>query len=167
MTARTLVLLRHAKAESPAGVPDEQRPLSARGHLDARAAGAWLAKHHPPDLVVCSPCKRTRQTWQAVAASLTASGSATPSVSYDPRLYDGPAAALAAVREVDDAARAVLVIGHNPGLTHLVFDLDPEADLGSDGLRTCGLAVHRLSGSWRDYGTASARMVAAHTARGA
>lgn len=168
MTAHTLVLLRHAKAESPAGVPDDQRPLSARGHGDARAAGAWLAKHHPPDRVVCSPSKRTRQTWQAIATSLAAGGrSATATVRYDPRLYDGQAeSALAALREVDDAARVVLVIGHNPGLTRLVFGLDPEADLDSDGLRTCGLAVHRLTGSWCDLGPASTRVVATHTARG-
>lgn len=167
MTARTLVLLRHAKAESPAGVPDEQRPLSARGHLDARAAGAWLAKHHPPDLVVCSPSKRTRQTWQAVATSLVTGGAAAASVNYDPRLYDGRAeAALAALREVDDTARVVLMIGHNPGLTHLVFDLDPDAALDSDGLRTCGLSVHHLTGSWRECQPGGTRVVATHTARG-
>jgi phosphohistidine phosphatase len=168
MTARTLVLLRHAKAQSPPGVPDTERPLSPRGHLDARAAGAWLARRQPPDLVVCSPSKRTRQTWQAVAASLAASGATASNVSYDPRLYEGRAeAALAALREVDDAARVVLMIGHNPGLTHLMFDLDPDAALDSDGLRTCGLAVHELTGSWRDCQPGGTRVVATHTARGA
>lgn len=168
MTARTLVLLRHAKAESPAGLPDDQRPLTPRGQLDARAAGAWLARHYPPDLVLCSPSRRTRQTWQAVAASLSAilaTGSG-PAVRFDPRLYDGRAAdALALVRAVDDAVAVVLAIGHNPGLSQLSYDLDPAAALDSDGLRTCGLAVHQPLGSWRDCAPGQARLTASHTAR--
>jgi phosphohistidine phosphatase len=168
MTARTLVLLRHAKADSPAGVPDDQRPLSARGHLDARAAGAWLARRYAPDLVLCSPSKRARQTWRGVARSLTATGGATaPEVRYESRLYEGGASdALATVQQVDDAVRVVLVIGHNPGLSQLAFDLDPDADLDSDGLRTCGLSVHEAPGSWRDCGSGSAHVVTTHTARG-
>jgi phosphohistidine phosphatase len=169
MTARTLVLLRHAKAESPAGVPDDQRSLSPRGHLDARAAGAWLARRHLPDQVLCSPSRRTRQTWQAVASVLPAAGEqATPEVRYEAGLYEGDAAdALAMLRAVDDTVLVVLVIGHNPGLSRLAFDLDPDAGLDSDGLRTCGLTVHEVAGSWRGCGPGRARVVASHTARGA
>jgi phosphohistidine phosphatase len=171
MTARTLVLLRHAKAESPAGLPDDQRPLTPRGHVDARAAGAWLARRHAPDLVLCSPSRRTRATWKAVAAALAATGAGSggggPAVRFDPRLYDGGTTeALAAVREVDDAIAVVLVIGHNPGLSQLSFALDPDATFGSGGLRTCGLAVHEPAGSWRQCGPGNARLTASHTARG-
>jgi phosphohistidine phosphatase len=168
MTARSLVLLRHAKADSPAGTADEQRPLSARGQLDARAAGVWLAGRHVPDLVLCSPSRRTRQTWQAVAASLQARGvTADPEVRYERLLYAGDVSdALGLIREVDDARRAVLVIGHNPGLSQLAYELDPDGGLDSDGLRTCGLSVHQLTGAWQECSPGRAPITELHTARG-
>jgi phosphohistidine phosphatase len=165
MTARSLVLLRHAKAETPVGVPDDKRPLSARGHADAQAAGAWLAKRNVPELVLCSPTKRTRQTWHAVAASLKAKRD--PVVRYDRRLYFGDTDdLLAMVRETKDSVSTVLIIGHNPTLSQLAFDLDPDGGLDSDGLRTCGLSVHAVDGSWSDYGPRRAPITATHTARG-
>ena len=46
------MLLRHAKADNPPAVADIDRPLTARGHADAAAAGAWLAhRGYVPDLV--------------------------------------------------------------------------------------------------------------------
>src|SRR5947199_719058 len=83
---RTLVILRHAKAERPTGVADIDRPLTGRGHEDAAAAGAWLASRgYAPDLVLCSPAKRTRQTWHGVAMALAGA----PEVRYEPALYAG------------------------------------------------------------------------------
>src|SRR5437867_8998400 len=87
---RTLVILRHAKADRPAGVADADRPLTQRGHADAAAAGAWLAaRGYRPRLVLCSPSKRTRQTWRGVAVALTDPD--TPEVHYDQVLYHGGA----------------------------------------------------------------------------
>lgn len=168
MTAHVLVLLRHAKAESPVGVADEQRPLSARGHGDARAAGVWLAEQHHPGLVLCSPSKRTRQTWHGVATSLADRGVTTaPHVQYEQRVYAGDENdLLVAVREVDETVPVVLVIGHNPTLSRLTFQLDPSADVDSDGLRTCGLAVFELPGPWADVSLGQARLTSTHTARG-
>lgn len=165
MTARTLVLLRHAKADTPPATADADRPLSARGHADARAAGAWLATRHAPDLVLCSPSRRTRQTWHAVAASLTAGeASRAPQLHFERRLYEQEEL-LAAIREVDDAVGVLLLIGHNPSLSELADQLDPNDQLDSDGLRTCGLSVHQVDVSWRDCGPGHARIVATHTAR--
>jgi phosphohistidine phosphatase len=165
MTARSLVLLRHAKAENPVGVTDDKRPLSPRGHADAQAAGAWLATRQVPELVLCSPTKRTRQTWHAIMTSLAAK--TDPVVRYDRRLYLGSADdLLEMVREIEDSVARVLVIGHNPTLSQLAFDLDPEGGLDSDGLRTCGLTVHEMDGSWSDCGPRGARVTATHTARG-
>lgn len=162
MTVRTLVLLRHAKAERPAGVPDADRPLSPRGHADAHAAGAWLKSRYQPDLVLCSPSKRTRQTWQAVASAL----GAAPKVRYERRLYLGDAdEVLAVVHGIEDAVATVLLIGHNPALSDVAETLDPRGPLDSDGLRTCGIAVHALDGSWRDFTAGRAPITLTHTAR--
>jgi phosphohistidine phosphatase len=71
VTVRTLVILRHAKATPYRGDDsDVDRPLTARGRADATAAGHWLAAHDlRPDLVLCSPARRTRETWAAVGAA--------------------------------------------------------------------------------------------------
>jgi phosphohistidine phosphatase len=166
MRDRTLVLLRHSKADRPAGVTDISRPLTARGHADAAAAGVWLARHdYQPDLVLCSPSKRTRQTWHGIAVALP-KGSA-PDVRYDAEVYDGDATDLLALaRAAGGKIRTILMIGHNPSISVLSAMLDPTAGGDSDGLRTSGLAVHRLTGRWSDLRSGGATITDTHTARG-
>jgi phosphohistidine phosphatase len=164
ITARTLVLLRHAKATHPAVVADVQRALTPRGHADAAAAGAWLANQRLfPDLVLCSPARRTRETWHGVALALGGQAS-NASVAYDPGIYEatsGPEL-LDLITATGPEIGTVLVIGHNPTMSMLSALLDPAAD---DGLRTCGIAVHRFPGAWRDLGSGGAPLVSSHTAR--
>ena len=82
---RTLIIVRHAKAESFSSTPDLSRPLTPRGHADANAAGAWLAMHgYRPDLVICSPARRTRQTWHGIAIGLAAAASSVPAAATAP-----------------------------------------------------------------------------------
>jgi phosphohistidine phosphatase len=161
----TLVVLRHAKADRPAGVGDEDRPLTQRGHADAAAAGAWLAaRGYRPDLVLCSPAKRTRQTWRGVAVALT--GPDTPDVHFEQALYHGDAEdALDLLRQVPATVRSVLVIGHNPTVSMLSSLLDRGTDRDSDGLRTSGIAVHVPDGDWSALGPGTAPVTASHTAR--
>jgi phosphohistidine phosphatase len=170
MTERTLVLLRHSKAEHGGTGADIDRSLTARGHADAAAAGAWLAhRGHAPDLVICSPARRTRQTWHGVAVALGEAGPvpAAPVVRYDRRAYDGSAEdLLALVREADEAADTILLIGHNPSVSELSAALDPGRGVDSDGLRTSGIAVHRVSGGWADAGADPTPLAESHTARG-
>jgi phosphohistidine phosphatase len=145
---RTLVLLRHAKADRPNGVADVDRPLTERGHADAAAAGAWLVKQgYVPDLVLCSPSRRTRQTWHSVAVALAKAGS--PTVRYERDIYDGTAQdMLALVQSVDDAHHVVMLVGHNPTISQVSEMLDPAGEADSDGLRTAGVAVHAGDGEW-------------------
>ncbi|MEQ4300700.1 histidine phosphatase family protein [Plantactinospora sp. B6F1] len=184
---RTLVLLRHAKAERPTTAPDADRPLTARGHADAAAAGAWLGHGgYLPTVVVCSPAKRTRQTWHDVALGMAAppirplgvpagqtapapagpSGGGVPSVRYDPRIYHGHAAdLLELVRATDPEAGTLLLIGHNPAISELSTLLDPvHAD--PEGLRTGGIVIHRIDGEWADVAAQAGPIVKWHTARG-
>ena len=168
MTQRMLVLLRHAKAENPLGVADADRPLSDRGLRDARAAGRWLAKQMVPELVLCSPARRTRQTWQAVAEQLPAE--VVPQVRYEPDLYRANVSEVVQLlQQIDDDVTRVLVVGHNPTLSYLAYTLANGADsavsLDSDGLRTSGLAVHEFTGSWAHCGPGAAGLAATHTAR--
>ncbi len=173
MTSRTLVILRHAKAANPIGVADADRPLTDRGYADAEAAGVWLGHSGlNPDLVLCSPAKRTRQTWHGVALGLseagmaegTDDGPASPTVRYEYPIYAASARTLlATVRAAGDAG-TILLIGHNPGLSELSATLDPDrAD--PEGLRTAGIAVHTVTGAWVDLGPGEARLSTSHTAR--
>jgi phosphohistidine phosphatase len=174
MTDRLLVLVRHAKAERPAGVADIDRPLTARGHADAAAAGAWLAHNGVlPGVVLCSPARRARQTWHGIALGIAeaAAGASDagggPAVSYDPILYDGGVDdLLARVRAVDDPVRLVLLVGHDPAISLLSATLDSSAGGTGEGLRTSGIAVHRPAGGWRRCGPGQAPLHASHTARG-
>ncbi|MDG4834583.1 histidine phosphatase family protein [Solwaraspora sp. WMMD1047] len=168
MTDRRIVLLRHAKAERPHGGPDIDRELVARGVADAMAAGAWLAEAgYRPDLVLCSPASRTRQTWAAIADLLLGE----PEVRYDSAIYGGSAARLLKLaRAVDPAVTTLLLIGHNPTMSELsdLLSTDDTRPSGADlyGLRTAGLVVHRVDGAWSELTFGAAPVEARHTARG-
>jgi phosphohistidine phosphatase len=163
-TVRTLAILRHAKAEHPPTGSDADRSLTSRGHADAGAAGAWLAAEgYLPDLVICSPSRRTRQTWHAVAIAMGEGHS--PEVRYEPAVYDQDSDdLLELVQTTSDKVGSVLLIGHNPSVSELSELLDPSAMPG-DGLRTGGIAVHQAA-KWSGYGPGTAPRIAAHTARG-
>jgi phosphohistidine phosphatase len=172
MSARTLVLLRHAKAETPGELPDFDRRLTSAGESDADAAGAWLADERlRPDLVFCSPAARTRQTWQGVSIALAQAlpGTPAPEVRYKKGLYEGGRTEVFdLLRTVSDEVRTVLVVGHNPTVSDVSLLLIPDDQYdGNDvGLKTSGLAVHRTEGPWSDTSPGSMRLLERHTARG-
>jgi phosphohistidine phosphatase len=169
MTDRLLVLLRHAKAEQSPALPDEDRPLTDRGHADSAAAGVWLARRkYLPDLVLCSPARRTRQTWHGVQVALNdAVGGAAPEVHFHREIYGGePEDLLDLIQAAGAQVRTILLVGHNPTVSNLSALLDPQATRDSDGLRTATLAVHTLGGDWSTCVPGEARLAVSHAARG-
>jgi phosphohistidine phosphatase len=171
MTERTLVLLRHAKAETPGDGPDFERDLAERGRADADAAGAWLADEGLwPALVFCSPAARTRQTWQLAEIALTQAKpeGPAPEVRYEPGLYDGGRTEVFdLLRGVADDVRTVLIVGHNPTMSDVSILLRPDPrNADREGLKTAGLAVHRTDRSWSETEPGSMPLVGEHTARG-
>ena len=114
MSVRQIILLRHAHAEPASGdETDLSRPLTANGAREAQAAGDWLKTHGAqPDVVLCSPSARTRETAAQVLARL-AGGKET---SIDTRIYEATPGALIEVLEEHADADCVLLVGHNPGL---------------------------------------------------
>jgi phosphohistidine phosphatase len=163
MTERTLVLLRHTKAEHTFGVSDADRGLTDRGKADARAAGRWLADQGLlPDLVLCSPSRRTKETWQGVRRDLGRDAA----VVYDERLYEGGTTRIIeAIKETKPEVQTLLVVAHNPTISAVSSILNG-GDRGDGDLRTGGLAVHRVAGAWADCGPHTAPLTASHTARG-
>ena len=125
-------------------MPDQTRPLNARGFEAAARVGAYLAHHAlVPDYVLCSPARRTRETWTALAKELPAA----PAVKYDARLYDAAGGAILAVlRETPAKIQSLMVVGHNPGLHELALLLIASGDVEErerlhEKLPTTGLVV--------------------------
>src|ERR1700742_3308322 len=92
---RTLLLLRHAKSDYPAGVADHDRPLAPRGVREAALAGDWLRAHTPAvDAVLFSTATRTRQTLERTKIDAP--------VRFADRLYDAtPGAVIQEINGVD------------------------------------------------------------------
>ncbi|WP_430779683.1 SixA phosphatase family protein [Actinoplanes sp. G11-F43] len=172
MTTRTLILLRHAKAEIPGDFDDYDRALSERGNADADAAGTWLADERlRPDLVICSPAKRTRQTWQGVAIALDQGRNSRPApeVHYEESMYLGRGGEVFdLLRAVPDTVRTVLVVGHNPTMSEVSALLLPDEQYTGTVLemKTSGLAVHTGEKPWSSVEPGSMRLTRSHTARG-
>lgn len=167
---RRLIVLRHAKSAWPEGVPDHRRPLAPRGRRDAPAAGRALAEADSlPDLALCSPALRARQTWDLAAAEW----GTPPPVRYEPRLYEADAAELLdVVRETPPEVETLLLVGHNPGLEDLVLEL---ADDGLDGaldevrvkFPTAAIAVLAWHGhTWHALAPATALLTSMTVPRG-
>jgi phosphohistidine phosphatase len=146
-------------------VADHDRPLTARGHADASAAGAWLhARNLRPARVLCSTSRRTRETWHSVRVALGDTGAA-PELVLAPELYSaGAAAMLELIRATGPEVGVLMVVGHNPTVSMVSVLLDSGTEV-EDGLRTAGIALHVVDGEWTDFGPDRAPLVAAHTAR--
>ncbi|MGB8382591.1 MAG: histidine phosphatase family protein [Dermatophilaceae bacterium] len=146
MPEHTLILLRHAKSDWSGDEADIDRPLARRGRRQAPAIGRWLAAHvDGVDLAVVSPAARARRTWDLVAAELDV----LPPARIDDRVYAASdQQLLGVVRELPDAVKTVVLVGHNPGLEDLASVLTRE----SPALPTCAIAVIGMPGPWPTAG---------------
>ncbi|GLV91932.1 MULTISPECIES: SixA phosphatase family protein [Streptomyces] len=153
-TGCRLLLVRHAKAV-PKGDPAEdfERPLGERGKADAPRTGRWLAENgYTADLALCSPSRRTRQTWQLLVPALPD----PPDAVYDERLYNAAPNALVTVMTERGAGLGRLaLVGHNTGIHELATALcgtGPAELLEQlrDGFPTSGVVVVDLAGGWAD-----------------
>jgi phosphohistidine phosphatase len=161
MTMRTLHLLRHAKSSwDDDSLADHERPLSPRGVRDAKRIGKHLGTLPAlPDLVLCSSAVRTRHTLDLVKSSL--GGTA---VHVEEGLYGASAGELLErLRGLPEAARSVLVIGHNPGIQDLTLDLAAPGqlyDAESVKFPTCALATLALGDrTWSSVSQGDAELV--------
>ena len=146
--------MRHAKAGELPGGPDFERALRPRGLRDSAAAGSWLASSgFRPAFVVCSAARRTRQTWQHVAAAL----GGEPEFSAEQRLYGADSEdVIEMVRQTSEAVGTLLYIGHNPAAAQVVSVLT-----GTEtALPTAGIAVIALTGNWADLAAGTGELVA-------
>ncbi len=158
--------MRHAKSDYPNGVPDHDRPLAARGIREAALAGDWLRANVPAiDLVLCSSATRTRQTLDRTAIGAP--------VTYSERLYGATAGTMIdEINHVSDDVATLMVVGHEPTMSHVALGLaDPDTS-NSDAARrittkypTSAIAVLHVPGAWAGLQLSSAELTAFHVPR--
>lgn len=130
MTASSEVqlhLLRHAHAGDPMKWhgPDDVRPLSEKGRLQAERLGLFLAEAgFEPDAIVSSPMARALETARLVATPL----------GLPVRVNDALAGpleieALEALLSASGDPRRPLLVGHDPDFSQLAADLTGLAEL--------------------------------------
>ncbi len=133
---KTLLLLRHAKAAPhDPRMRDFDRPLNERGKGDALLIGKFMREQKlAPDIVLCSPAERTRQTATLVVQSARL---AAP-IRYDARIYEASMERLLeTVSQTEETAQTLLLIGHNPSMEHLLFALTGESHTMATAALAC------------------------------
>lgn len=118
-----LYLLRHAEAEpwNPLG-NDFSRSLSSDGVQHARLVSDWIFDTLlPPETVLCSPAKRTRET---LAPILSNWPQLLASTDYQDSMYNASLNMLLTLAE--DAlgySESLLLVGHNPGIAEMLINV--------------------------------------------
>jgi phosphohistidine phosphatase len=151
---RTLILMRHAKAEAKAASGEDfDRSLTERGYQDAALMGRVLRDAgFRPDLALVSAAERTRQTWAGVAETFPEA-----EVRYDRRLYNASSGGIRdAVERAGEAADTILVIAHNPGIAMAMLELMVEGAEAASALEkargsfpTASMAVFQFDAALR------------------
>jgi phosphohistidine phosphatase len=165
---KTIHLLRHAKSSwSETEVADHERPLARRGQRDARRLAKQLGPRGiAPALVLCSSAKRSRETLELIARSL----SAKTKILVEDELYAASAEALLQrLRRLPDVIPSTLLIGHNPGLQDLALMLagrGPGVDALRERFPTCALVtLHNPAATWGELAPGSAQVIDCLTPR--
>ena len=119
---KTLLILRHAKSswDDPA-LEDHDRPLNDRGRRDAPRVGLMLKERNTiPDAILSSTAYRAQDTAKRICEHC----SLDIKISSVPDFYPGRSQNyIQALSELPDDVKAVMVVGHNPGLEEFLASL--------------------------------------------
>ncbi len=129
---KILGLFRHAKSDwQDPRARDFDRPLNERGRKGAAIMGRHVKDHGVRwERMLSSPAIRCAET---IEIACQAAGQPV-AVNWDRRIYLASSVTLAdLLREQGGDPASILMVGHNPGLEDLIFDLVP--DDGSSPLR--------------------------------
>jgi phosphohistidine phosphatase len=125
---KRVYLLLHAKSSGKDGsLADRERPLAGRGRRAAKAVARHLEQERiRPDLVLCSPARRTRETLERVEGAFGNRVEAR----LDEALYGASESKLlGCLKALPREVGSVMLIGHNPGLGELALALASEGAL--------------------------------------
>lgn len=120
---KELMLLRHAKSSwKDLSLRDFDRPLKGRGKRNALTMAHYLQQEGlVPDIIICSPALRTRQTLQRL---MSICDWPQAKLVYEQAVYEAPGSTLRQVlQQVSGRFDRCLLVGHNPGLEELLSTL--------------------------------------------
>ncbi len=119
---RELLLLRHGKSDWNTDADDFNRPLKDRGKRGAQRLGVWLAQQNlQPDSIITSPAERALVTAEKCCKAM---GRPVSTIEQDKRIYDASTSMLFDVlASCPNEAQRVMLVGHNPELLQLLFEL--------------------------------------------
>jgi|ERR1043166_4901642 len=137
-----LYFLRHGKADPPDWTgPDDDRPLTKKGRREARKVAKLLAKMEVEPLIVTSPLPRARETAAIAGKILEAQ------LHEDESLRPGFDAAKLEALLRDFAGESLMVVGHEPDFTQIIFRLTGgSTQLSKGGVALVDLDVATMSG---------------------
>jgi phosphohistidine phosphatase len=157
---KRLYLLRHAKSSwDEPGLADRDRPLAPRGRRASKVmAGHVRDERIAPELVLCSPSQRTRETLERIGLDERSE------VRIEDDVYGAsPGDLLEVLRRVPDSVGSAMLIGHNPSIQELALTLaagGPDLDRVREKFPTAALATLELDGTWTQLAPGSAELVA-------
>jgi len=113
-----------------------------------------------PDLVLCSPAQRARETLEAIAPAL----GEKPEVVFEAELYGAGATLLIErLRRISGDVRSTMLIGHNPGIQDLALELaggGKQLDRLARKYPTGALAMLEFDGAWDELQPGGAELEA-------
>lgn len=139
---KRLTLIRHAKSSwEDHDISDFDRPLAPRGiKATPKIAQYLLSENLYPDLVLCSPARRTKETLARLQRVLTTA----VTVNYDRSIYSAGMGEgiLNLLKTTEPAEDHIWVIGHNPAIQELSLGL---VNWGEDQAQTRARILRKFS----------------------
>lgn len=148
----TLLIIRHAKAESAFTLNDFERPLNERGKKDAPAmAKRLLDKKIIINAFISSPAKRAKKTAEFFCETL---GGKEEDVILVSALYHAPPSVFyEVIKNTADHFNTIAIFAHNPGISDFVNELTKAVQI--DNMPTCAVfAVQADINQWKDFAKA-------------
>lgn len=150
---KKLILLRHAKSDwYSASTSDIDRPLNARGENDSKKIGKWITTHHLPEFAQISSARRTVQTFELSSIKCEYIFERSLYLADERQLLD-------AIRTTDKNIGALMLVGHNPGITDLA-NLFLNSNEGYLELKTANCAVFEFNiQSWENVNRKNGELI--------
>lgn len=118
---KKLYFMRHAKSDWLGDVDDKDRIINYIGINEAKKIAAEIIKKEIKfDKIICSPAKRAYQTAEIIKNKIGFSDEIIIEESF---YFDYQKEILKVIKNIDNQAQSVLLVGHNPTWSQMVSQL--------------------------------------------
>ena len=152
---KKLIIVRHSKSSwKDSSLDDFNRPLNKRGKQDGPIISNYLSKKtNFIDFLHSSSSVRTFETSKFFTERIKFG-----KVKYDDSLYHSSSGSiLNLIKNYSNEYSSVMLIAHNPGLTHLINQI---TNISLDNLPTTGLAeIHFSCNKWNEISSKNSNLI--------